>query len=181
MRSDNKLNPSRGFRLEFALSAAKNGVLSNADLVHNEVTLKGLTTLWQRHRFLGRFQFGGNLTDDYKGIPPSLRFFAGGAQSVRGYDYQDLSPKNSDNDRIGGRFMLVGSAEYQYSLTDKWRIAAFTDRGNAFNSLTGASLKSSVGFGVRWVSPVGPIRADIAQPLNGNGGIHFHFSMGPEL
>ncbi|MBB3104863.1 translocation and assembly module TamA [Azomonas macrocytogenes] len=181
MRSDNRINPSQGYRLEFKLSAAKDGVLSNADLLRSEMLFKGLTTLWKRHRFLGRIQLGGNLTDEYKSIPPSLRFFAGGDQSVRGYDYQDLSPTNSDNDRIGGRFMVAASAEYQYSLTDKWRIASFIDQGNAFNSLDAPALKTSVGMGVRWVSPVGPIRVDLAQPLDDGGGIHFHFSMGPEL
>ncbi|XWO47659.1 outer membrane protein assembly factor [Stutzerimonas stutzeri] len=181
LRSDNRLDPSRGYRLSFELSAAKEGLLSDADLIHATATVKGLTTLGGRHRFLGRVEVGGNWTDEYTNVPPSMRYFAGGDQSVRGYDYQSLSPTNSDGDRIGGRYQLAVSAEYQYSLTEKWRVATFVDQGNSFNSLELPSLKSSVGVGVRWVSPVGPIRVDVAHPLDSEGGVRLHFSMGPEL
>jgi translocation and assembly module TamA len=181
LRSDNRLDPSHGYRLRFELGAAKEGVFSDADLVHANATVKGLTTLGVRHRFLGRVEVGGNWTNEYTNVPPSLRYFAGGDQSVRGYDYQSLSPTNSDGDRIGGRYQLAVSAEYQYSLTEKWRLATFVDQGNSFNSLELPSLKSSVGVGVRWVSPVGPIRVDLAHPLDGEGGVRLHFSMGPEL
>jgi len=181
LRSDNRIDPSRGYRLQFEVAAAKAGGLSDADLVHANVQLRGLTTLAQRHRFLGRVQLGGNWTDEYVNVPPSLRYFAGGDQSVRGYDYQSLSPTNSDGDKIGGRYQFAVSAEYQYSIAEKWRVATFVDQGNAFNSLEIPTLKSAVGVGVRWVSPVGPIRVDVAHPLDGDGGVRLHFSMGPEL
>jgi len=181
LRSDNRIDPSRGYRLEFELAGAKEGLLSDANLIHANTTVKGLITLAGRHRFLGRVEVGGNWTNEYTNVPPSLRYFAGGDQSVRGYDYQSLSPTNSDGDKIGGRYQLAVSAEYQYSLTDKWRVATFVDQGNAFNSLELPSLKSSVGLGVRWVSPVGPIRVDLAHPLDSEGGVRLHFSMGPEL
>ena len=181
LRSDNRLDPSHGYRLRFELSGAKEGLVSDADLIHATASIKGLTTLGRRHRFLGRVDVGGNWTDEYTNVPPSLRYFAGGDQSVRGYDYQSLSPTNSDGDRIGGRYQLAVSAEYQYSVTEKWRVATFVDQGNSFNSLEIPSLKSSVGLGVRWVSPVGPIRVDLAHPLDSEGGVRLHFSMGPEL
>ncbi|MEN1833676.1 autotransporter assembly complex family protein [Pseudomonas lijiangensis] len=181
LRSDNRIDPSQGYRLQFDAQVAKEGVMSDANLFHGNVLLKGLTTVAQNHRFLGRVQFGGNLTNGYKSIPPSLRFFAGGDQSVRGYDYQTLSPTNSDGDRIGGRYMVAGSVEYQYSIAEKWRLATFVDQGNSFNNLELPSLKTGVGFGVRWVSPVGPLRLDLARALDDDGGIRLHFSMGPEL
>ncbi|KPB14726.1 autotransporter assembly complex protein TamA [Pseudomonas amygdali] len=181
LRSDNSIDPHQGYRLQFDTQVAKEGMLSDANLVHANVLLKGLTTVAQNHRFLGRVQLGGNLTDGYTSIPPSLRFFAGGDQSVRGYDYQKLSPTNSDGDRIGGRYMFAGSVEYQYSIADKWRLATFIDQGNSFNSLDKPDLKTGVGFGVRWVSPVGPLRLDLAHALDDDGGIRLHFSMGPEL
>ena len=156
-------------------------MLSDTNLLNGTVLLRGLTTLAQNHRFLGRVQFGGSATNGYKSVPPSLRFFAGGDQSVRGYDYQTLSPTNGDGDRIGGRYMVAGSAEYQYQIADKWRLATFVDQGNAFNTLDFPSLKTGVGFGVRWVSPVGPLRLDLAKALDDDGGIRLHFSMGPEL
>lgn len=182
LRSDNRIDPHNGYRLQFDTQVAKEGLVSDTNLLHGNVLLKGLTTLGHNHRFLGRVQFGGSATNGYKNnIPPSLRFFAGGDQSVRGYDYQTLSPKNSDGDRIGGRYLVAGSVEYHYSLAEKWRVATFIDQGNAFNTLELPSLKTGVGFGVRWVSPVGPLRLDLAKALDDDGGIRLHFSMGPEL
>lgn len=181
LRSDNRIDPHNGYHLQFDGQVAKEGLASDTNLLRGTVLLKGLTTVWQNHRFLGRVQFGGSATNGYQSIPPSLRFFAGGDQSVRGYDYQTLSPTNSDGDRIGGRYMVTGSAEYQYSIAEKWRVATFVDQGNSFNTLQLPSLKTGVGIGVRWVSPVGPLRLDLAHALDGDGGFRVHFSMGPEL
>jgi len=181
LRSDNRIDPHKGYRLQFDTQVAKEGLLSDSNLLRGTALIKGLTTVDQNHRFLGRVQVGGNATNGYKSIPPSLRFFAGGDQSVRGYDYQSLSPKNSDGDRIGGRYMVAGSLEYQYSIAEKWRLATFIDEGSSFNSLQLPSLKRGVGVGVRWISPVGPIRLDLAHALDDPGGIRLHFSMGPEL
>jgi translocation and assembly module TamA len=181
LRSDNRIDPSHGYSVSTDMQVAKQGLMSDTNLFHGDVKFKALTTLWEKHRFLGRIQFGGSATNGYKSIPPSLRFFAGGDQSVRGYDYQSLSPKNSDGDRIGGRYMLAGSLEYQYQFAEKWRWATFVDQGNAFNTLDFPSLKTGVGVGIRWISPVGPIRLDLAHALDDDGGVRLHFSMGPEL
>ena len=181
LRSDNRIDPTHGYSVSLDAQVAKEGLMSDTNLLHGNAQFKALTTLWDKHRFLGRVQFGGSATNGYKSIPPSLRFFAGGDQSVRGYDYQSLSPKNSDGDRIGGRYMVAGSVEYQYQFAEKWRWATFVDKGNAFNSLDFPSLKTGVGMGIRWISPVGPIRLDLAHALDDDGGVRLHFSMGPEL
>ena len=181
LHSDNAIDPSNGYRLQFEASVAKDGLISDSNLVYATALAKGLTTLWDKHRFLGRIQLGGSLTDDYKAVPPSLRFFAGGDQSVRGYDYQSLSPENDQGDRIGGRYLLAGSLEYQYAFAERWRWAAFIDEGNTFQNLEIPSLKTGVGMGIRWISPVGPLRLDLAHALDDDGGIRLHFSMGPEL
>ncbi|WP_434562512.1 outer membrane protein assembly factor [Pseudomonas sp. Z5-35] len=181
LRSDNRIDPHNGYRLQLDTKVAKEGLGSDNNLLYGTAMVKGLTTVFDRHRLLARAQIGGSATNGYKSIPPSLRFFAGGDQSVRGYDYQSLSPENSEGDRIGGRYMVAGSLEYQYSVAEKWRVATFVDQGNSFNSLDLPSLKTGVGIGVRWVSPVGPIRLDLAHALDDDGGIRLHFSMGPEL
>ncbi|SFW24618.1 autotransporter assembly complex family protein [Pseudomonas sp. NFACC04-2] len=181
LRSDNRIDPHHGYRLQFDTKVAKEGLGSDNNLVYGTAMVKGLTTVFDKHRLLARAQIGGSATNGYKSIPPSLRFFAGGDQSVRGYDYQSLSPENSEGDRIGGRYMVAGSLEYQYSIAEKWRVATFIDQGNSFNSLELPSLKTGVGVGVRWVSPVGPIRLDLAHAMDDEGGIRLHFSMGPEL
>ena len=88
---------------------------------------------------------------------------------------------------MGGRYQFTSSFEYQYSLTEKWRLATFVDRGNAFDSLSKPDMKTGVGVGIRWVSPVGPIRLDLAKPLDKpqpdsrKESFRIHFSMGSEL
>ena len=181
LRSDNRIDPRNGYRIQFDTKVAKEGLGSDNNLLYGTAMVKGLTTVFDKHRLLARAQVGGSATNGYKSIPPSLRFFAGGDQSVRGYDYQSLSPENNQGDKIGGRYLVAGSAEYQYSVAEKWRVATFIDQGNSFNSLELPSLKTGVGIGVRWVSPVGPLRLDLARALDDDGGFRLHFSMGPEL
>src|SRR5690606_15156674 len=80
LRSDNRIDPSHGYRLQFEASAAKEGLLSDADVLHGNASRKGLTTVFDRHRLLGRVQLGGTASGGYSKFPPSLRFFAGGDQ-----------------------------------------------------------------------------------------------------
>ena len=181
LNSDNPIDPSHGYRLQFDLSAAEENLGSDATLWHANVLYRGLTTLASKHRFLGRAQLGATEGSAFYNVPPSLRFFAGGDQSVRGYDYQSLSPEDSAGQRIGGRYLAAGSLEYQYGFAEKWRLASFVDRGNSFDSLDQPEFKRSVGMGLRWVSPVGPIRIDLARAMDDGGGLRLHFSMGPEL
>lgn len=180
LRSDSPLDPSEGYRLQWDVRGAKQDILADADVLHVSALGRGLITLADKHRFLGRAQVGAIGTNNYSKVPPSLRFFAGGDQSVRGYDYQTLSPRDSQGNREGGRYMFAGSVEYQYSFSEKWRVATFIDQGNSFNSL-GDSMNTGAGIGVRWVSPVGPIRLDLARAFNEDKGWRVHFSMGPEL
>ncbi|MBZ2168358.1 autotransporter assembly complex protein TamA [Marinobacter sp. F4216] len=182
IHADSPLDPSRGYRLQFDVTGSHRALLSKADILHGSMLAKGLYTVFDRHRFVGRFQLGGVATNDFSDVPPSLRFFAGGDQSVRGYAYETLSPENENGVAVGGRFLLVGSGEYQYGITDRWRAAVFVDHGNAINDFNDP-LATGVGAGVRWISPVGPLRLDIAKGLDREfgGDWRIHFSMGPEL
>lgn len=182
LEADSPLDPSRGYRLQFDVTGGLRDALSTVDVLHVSAQAKGLITLADRHRVLGRFQIGGVATNRFSDVPPSLRFFAGGDQSVRGYAYESLSPEDEDGNAIGGRFQLVGSVEYQYQFLDRWRVAAFVDEGNAIDDLADP-LATGVGMGIRWISPVGPLRLDIAKGLDEEfgGGWRLHFSMGPEL
>ncbi|TDQ38613.1 autotransporter secretion outer membrane protein TamA [Thiopseudomonas denitrificans] len=180
LKSDSALDPSKGYRLQMDVSAGSGNVLSDADVVHVSALARGLTTLADKHRVLARIEVGGVATDKYSAIPPSLRFFAGGDQSVRGYDYQSLSPRDAQRNRVGGRYLVAQSLEYQYEFVERWRAATFIDAGNATDSLTD-SMKVGVGAGIRWVSPIGPLRLDFAHALHDDRGWRIHFSMGPEL
>lgn len=182
LQADSPLDPSRGYRIQFDVTGAHRAVLSDVDILQANFLVKGLYTLADNHRFLTRFQFGGVATNRFSDVPPSLRFFAGGDQSVRGYGYETLSPRDDEDVAVGGRFLMVGSAEYQYQFADNWRVAAFVDEGNAIDDLADP-LATGVGLGIRWISPVGPLRLDVAKGLNPEfgGEWRIHFSMGPEL
>lgn len=182
LQVDSPLDPSRGYRIQADVSGAHRVALSDADILHVNFLAKGLYTLADNHRFLTRFNVGAVATNQFSDVPPSLRFFAGGDQTVRGYGYETLSPEDDDGAAVGGRYLLVGSVEYQYEFIDNWRVAAFVDRGNAVNEVSGP-LATGAGVGIRWVSPVGPLRLDVAKGLDDEfgGGWRIHFSMGPEL
>lgn len=114
-------------------------------------------------------------------LPASLRFFAGGDQSVRGFGYETLGPANEEGEVTGGRQLLVGSAEVDYGVTDKWRVAAFLDAGNAFDDFH-EPLRKSVGVGVRRITPIGPVRIDLAHPFSGSSSaVRVHITLGPDL
>lgn len=182
LHADSPLDPSEGYRLQFDVTGSHRAVLSSVDILHVNALAKGLITLFDNHRFLARFQFGGVATNRFEDVPPSLRFFAGGDQTVRGYGYETLSPENDNGVPVGGRYLMVASGEYQYQFADRWRAAMFVDYGNAINDLFDP-LATGAGVGLRWISPVGPLRLDIAKGLNPEfgGGWRIHFSMGPEL
>jgi len=182
LRQDSPLDPSQGYRLQVDVAGSHRAMLSKVDILHVYAQARGLYTLFDNHRFLGRFQIGALGTNQFEDVPPSLRFFAGGDQSVRGYGYETLSPENDNGVPVGGRYLLTGSAEYQYEFVEHWRAAVFVDHGNAINDLLDP-LATGAGIGLRWVSPVGPLRLDIAKGLDPEfgGGWRIHFSMGPEL
>lgn len=131
--------------------------------------------------FIGRVEAGVVATHDINLIPSSQRFFTGGDQTVRGYDYESLSTEDSNGNLIGGRYLTVASAEYSIKVATHWRVAAFTDTGRAFNQIDEPWHKS-VGAGVRWLSPVGQIRVDLAFPVNDTvKGWRLHIFIGPPL
>lgn len=182
LQADSPIDPSRGYRLQFGVAGGLRDFLSTVDVLHVTTQARGLITVAEKHRLLSRIDVSGIATNRFSDVPPSLRFFAGGDQSVRGYGYETLSPVDENGVSVGGRYKVVGSVEYQYQIAENWRLAAFIDEGNSVDDLFD-SLATGVGAGVRWISPVGPIRFDVAKGLDDEfgGGWRLHFSMGPEL
>lgn len=121
--------------------------------------------LSKRWAALSRFNAGFTDIADFNKLPVSYRFFAGGDYSVRGYDYNSLSPVDEEGNRIGGRNLLVGSVELQYRFLRDWDVAAFYDIGNAFN-VGNTDLKQGAGFGVGWHYSLLSVRVYAANALD---------------
>lgn len=181
-RSRGGVDPYWGDRQDYAIEAGLRALLSDVDLARITASNTWLRSLGEdnRHRFQLRADLGGIVTSDFSEVPSSLRFFAGGDQSVRGFDFQSLSPEDDDGDLLGGRYLATGSLEYSVRILEKWRLATFTDAGNAFDDPGNFDPKVGSGFGVRWTSPVGPLRLDLAWGVSEEDvPFRVHISVGP--
>lgn len=179
---DDAVYPTRGYRLRAELRAASEHLASDTNVVRAIVSGAWIHSLPWRDRLLLRSDLGAMWVSEFSRLPPSLRFFAGGDSSIRGYGYQDLGPVDARGKVVGGRYLGTASAEYEHVLTDRWSVAGFVDAGNAFGgdgSDTG--IKTGIGGGVRWRSPIGPIRADLVHPLDDAAQVRLHLRVGPDL
>lgn len=178
--SDHPLFPTHGWRASLNLLGSAQSLGSDVSFAQARIDAKWLTTQGQ-NRFIARGALGTTVTSSFTELPPSKRFFAGGDNSVRGYDFEALGATEGSGEVIGGRHLVVGSVEYQRLLTDTWGVAAFYDAGNAFNQVN-ESLNTAIGVGVRWRTPIGPLRIDIARPLDdADSAYRLHLVLGPEL
>lgn len=161
---DNEMHPRRGYLVDFAISATPGEVASSTTLVRGYLHAAGYLTAWPNEygTFIGRMELGQIWARDTTKVPETLLFRTGGANSVRGYDYQSLGIKEGDA-VLGGSVLAVASLEYQYPITDSWAAAVFFDSGNAADSWSSFSTASGYGVGARWFSPVAPLSLDIAH------------------
>ena len=132
-------------------------------------------------RILVRTQAGATAEQEFEELPASVRFFAGGDNSVRGYAFEELGPVDENGKVIGGSSLATGSFEFEQPLKARWSLAFFVDSGNAYERAH-MDAKTSVGMGGRWQSPLGPIRIDLALPLEqDHDSWRVHITLGPDL
>jgi len=173
---------SRGWRATGKYQLASDALLSDTTLHRVTVDAKGIHDLGSNTRIIARTGGGALATDEILDIPVSLRFFAGGDQSVRGYDYESLGPRDALGNLVGGIYQAEASIEFDYRFAQRWLVAAFADRGAAFNGSSDADFVTGVGAGIRWLSPIGPLRLDFAWGVSADDvPFNVHFYMGPEL
>jgi translocation and assembly module TamA len=181
VQADNTIRPDRGYRVLLEISAASEQLASDTDFLKLVFATRWIRSFDNRGRLLTRLRAGITWEDQFDRLPPSVRFFAGGDNSIRGYQFQSLGPINSDGDVIGGNRLLVGSVEYEHPVKNRWSVATFYDAGNAFRD-NDFDAVAGAGIGARWQSPLGPIRIDFAKPLDGlDRDTRFHISFGPDL
>lgn len=172
--------PSRADRLLFGVEVSDPSWASAERFIRLRGRAGYIDTFADNHRLVGRIDAGAILMESVENLPPSIRFFAGGDNNLRGYAYESVSPVNANGELIGGRYMATASLEYQYRVRGNWWLATFADYGSAWSNTP--NWKRGVGLGVRWGSPIGAVRIDFAWGLDADGSpFQLHFSLGPEL
>ncbi|PJG86240.1 autotransporter assembly complex protein TamA [Conservatibacter flavescens] len=157
---------------------------SDVNFLSIRASTSWIRTFADNHRFYVRGELGWLHTNDLARMPPALRFFAGGDRSVRGYGYKKISPKNHEGKLVGGSRLATGTLEYQYQVYQDWWLATFADTGLAANSFSTDELRYGAGIGLRWASPVGAVKIDIATPIrdkDNSKNIQFYIGLGSEL
>ncbi len=177
---DDPLTPNRGLQASLELLGAEQTFFSDTSLLQLSGQATFLQPLPQRFFLLLRLQGGTTWHNDpMQKVPVSLRFFAGGNRSVRGYRYQSLGPKDDLGQVVGGKHLLVANLELEHRFTPKWGVAAFYDIGNAFDDLAEYELEQGVGVGLRRYTRIGSLRLDLARQLgNAENSYRLHFSIG---
>ena len=184
--TDSKLDPTRGVRVNASVAGYPTALGSTVDLVQAKARASAYYALDPDSRFvlaglIGAGAMGGAALDD---IPANWRFYAGGGGSVRGYAYNSLGPIGPFGAVIGGRSLIQASAELRVKVTDTIGVVPFFDAGNAYASNFpnfSAPLYKAVGIGLRYYTAIGPIRADVAFPLErrtGAGPVAIYVSIG---
>ncbi len=182
VQADDRLRVTRGWSLTLEARAAAEPLFSSLSFIQPGVQFSWIHAFNPDNRLLLRTRAGTTVIEDsdFPDFPSSLRFYTGGDNSVRGYALDSIGPRDDQDNVVGGKHLLVGSLEYDYRLRDNWSVAAFVDAGDAFDNTP--DFKIGAGFGVRWQTPVGPVRLDLAHGFDKPGDtIRIHFSIGPEL
>jgi translocation and assembly module TamA len=181
VRADDAIFTKNGDRLSLNARLADRRVVSDVSFQQLRGDAKLIHAFGPRSRGIARIEAGATHTNDFREMPPTLRFFAGGTNSVRGYSYNSLGPRDERRHVIGGRYLLTGSLELNQFFLPRWGGAVFFDAGNAMNSWR-LPTKRGAGVGLRWISPAGLVRVDVAWGLDRVGTpIQLHLAMGSEL
>jgi translocation and assembly module TamA len=179
--AENRVNTDHGIRVSGSVRGAQAPFLASTNFFQFRVGGKVIISPMDKWRLIGRGSFGATAMESINELPPSLRFYAGGDQSVRGYGYKSLGPQDNSGRVVGGQYLTEGSVEIERKLSEIWSVAAFYDLGNAYDNID-IRLQQGVGVGVRMSLPFGQIRLDLADPISEGGfSLRIHLTLGADL
>jgi translocation and assembly module TamA len=180
-RYNSLIRPTNGYRYAIDLKGTSKTIGSSIGFIQLHAEGDTVAPLPWRLSLLSRFDAGFTQCESFTQLPPSIRFFAGGDRSVRGYDYQSLGPKDASGAVVGGKNILVTSVELDRAILSDWGAAVFFDIGNAFDSFADITLYKGAGIGVRYYTKIGAIRLDLARQIDvPNPGFRVHVTVGFE-
>jgi translocation and assembly module TamA len=182
--TNNRIYPRDGRSLSFRARGASDEVLSDAAFVQLQAQGKWIRSWGERWRAIGKAEVGRTYTDQFHDLPPDIRYFAGGATDVRAFGYEELGPSDASGEPTGGDTRALGSVDLEFRMREKLALAAFYDVGGAFLENREA-IGDGAGGGIRWISPVGMVRLDLAWAIR-DAGIavsrpQFQLSIGPDF
>lgn len=168
--TDSKLDPTEGFRATGQIEPFPEFLGSTVGMTIVKGAVSAYHAIDDAKRFIvaGRVAAGTIDGPNVAIIPADRRFYAGGGGSIRGYAYQGVSPRLPNGQIIGGKSLFEASLEMRMKVTDTIGIVPFLDMGGAFASSTpdfGSDMKFSAGLGLRYYTAIGPLRLDVAVPL----------------
>ena len=180
-KADDLYFPLSGYNLLYGLRVAAESVASDTSFVQARAEAKWLKKVGADGRVILRSMLGAMVVDDFNALPPELRFFAGGDRSIRGFDYQQIGDLDANGEVIGGEYQAIFSTEYEHYFLPKWGAAIFVDAGDAFTNQYDTNV--GAGVGLRWKSPVGLVRLEVARPVvsNFDHSWRIHLIIGPDL
>ena len=186
IKADDRIQPRNGFGGTATLRGGLEGVGSDANFAQLHVRGSWFKGMGERSRLIVRGEVGATFSDALVEIPPTLRFYAGGDRSVRGYEFREIGPRiaavsGRDDFALGAKNVVTTSVEYEQYLNDTWGFAAFVDAGSAFDDKLDR-LRKGIGLGLRWKSPIGPLRVDIGHGLDDpDASFTLHINLGADL
>ncbi len=179
--ADAILHTRNGLQASVGVLGAVDGVLADASFIQTVLSGKAIVTPFANWRLLGRGSLGVTFVDSIDSLPPSLRFYAGGDNSIRGYRYKSIGTRDVAGEVVGGRYMVVGSLEVERLLGEYWSLATFYDSGTASDDLS-LNFYRGAGLGVRFRLPFGQIRLDLASAVSEEGyPLRLHLTVGGDL
>lgn len=180
--TDDLLDPSEGTRIKLLVTPNFATIEQDIKFTVFEAQASAYLGLGKNNRVVPavRVRAGSIIGADTLDIPITKRFFAGGGGSVRGYEYQMAGPLDADGNPIGGSSLLEAGFELRWRVTDSIGIVPFVEGGNVYDDPTpdfGEDLFWAAGLGFRYFTAAGPIRLDVAFPLNPRDGIDDDFQI----
>ena len=182
---DDRLAPRRGMGGTLAVQGGIGGADGDARFAQLHVTAQWFRGFATDSRLIVRGEAGHTFTNVLLELPPSLRYYAGGDRSIRGYGWREVGPRITDSVgntyAVGADNVLTASIEFERYFLGPWGAAVFIDSGSAFDGKR-PDLHTGIGVGLRWRSPVGPVRIDIAHGLDQpDSPITLHLNIGADL
>jgi len=178
-KSKGGTTPFWGNQWLFSAEVGLDNALSSTDLLKLQFQTAVLRSYQNNHLFFTKATLGAILVEDITDVPASMRFFAGGDQSIRGFRYESISPEENGV-LVGGKYLATGTLEYNYQFAPSWRAALFVDGGTSTNDFS-EDINVGAGIGIRWLTPVGPIRIDHAWAITDNNNTRLSVTIGPEI